>query len=171
MRPKGKLFALLAVFAAIGLVTASGAFTTVDADRTATVDVNGDAAALLQMNASNAANGAYASSGNNQVTIDFNNGNSGLNPNAVTTISLVFNITNQGTQPVDVTVDDSNISDTDLTDSEFKIFHGTAPGDDIETSSETLDSGEQISIGFKIDLTDVTSSTEFDINLDVFAEA
>ncbi|ERG92237.1 MAG: hypothetical protein J07HQW1_02272 [Haloquadratum walsbyi J07HQW1] len=47
MIPKGKLLALLLAFTAVGGLAATGAFTTVQADRTADVTAAGDSNALL----------------------------------------------------------------------------------------------------------------------------
>lgn len=124
MRPKGKLFALLAIFAAIGLVTATGAFTSVSATRTATVNVAGDADALLQLQPHNGNNGlgdgsvgsstGYADIQSDELVINLgrfdgsgNAVNTGVNMNATTDIQGVFTITNQGTQDVWVNISDS----------------------------------------------------------------
>ena len=88
-RPKGKLFALLAVFVAIGLVTASGAFTSVEAERTVSVSTSGDGSALLQLEQVNT---DYTSITDNQLEISI----SSINLNAVSDLGVVFNITNNG---------------------------------------------------------------------------
>lgn len=111
MKPKGKLFALLAIFAAIGLVTATGAFTTVSAARTAEVNVAGDGAALLKIGpVSGSANSdttpasggnPYFQVSNGEATIDLSN----VNLNAQTSLVDVFLIENQGTQTVTVWIE------------------------------------------------------------------
>jgi hypothetical protein len=101
MKPKGKLFALVAVFAAIGLVTATGAFTSVQAQRTADVNVAGDANALLQLTPAS----PHASiGGNGQLSIAVDN----LNNDARTDLGPVFNITNNGDDEVTVQIADES---------------------------------------------------------------
>lgn len=119
-RLKANLFALLAIFLAIAMVTATGAFSSVSATRTAEVNVAGDGAALLQLqpypgpNGYNPSDGGsltnsegYAQLTNGELQInllgDFDGDGvigAGVNNNATTDIQAVFNITNQGTQSV-----------------------------------------------------------------------
>lgn len=196
MRPKGKLFALLAVFAAIGLVTASGAFTTVEADRTATVNVEGDSSALLGISAADTNNGnAYASTSGDGLTIQFTTGNSGdgLNPDAQTSIGYVVNVTNQGTQDVtlsagysddnaDFTTLDGDI--TSASDSDFFLYNNTElNGDDVTVSGNTLtpldnqdntvtlSPGDTVSLGVYVDTTGIGSSSSFDVTITLEASA
>jgi len=123
---KGKLLALVAVFAAIGLVTATGAFTTVSAERTATVGVAGDDNALLALDEGVASDGGvsanaddYIDTENGQLQIDLagsDAGASGINLRADTDVKNLFTISNQGTQPVAVYVtpeDDEGNGDAD----------------------------------------------------------
>lgn len=163
MRPKGKLFALLALFAAIGLITASGAFTTVSAERTADVNTAGDGSALLALEPhQSSANGAgqYAvNNTNNQLELQLtpDEGATGVNLNAVTEIELVFNITNQGNQEVDVSIIKQGAN------SEYVEFYaGTASSpfnNQIDNSSgvETLSPGDTAQISMKIDTTTASS--------------
>jgi hypothetical protein len=162
-KPKGKLFALLVIFAALVLVAASGAFTSVQAERTAQVDVASDADAFLALSANTSNNNgvAYASNNaganDNQLSINLTssmNGGDGVNPNSVTTADHVFIIQNQGTQPVDVYLEQSDTVDDSVL--EF-YYNGTtatpsATGS-LEGSSNavTLEAGEQVSAGVKVD--------------------
>lgn len=159
MRPKGKLLALLAIFAAIGLVTATGAFTTVSAERTVNVNVAGDSAALLQIEANaTSPNGAYAATNGNQFQIDLSSNNadfggaftgSGVNDEALTRIDHVFNVTNQGTQAVEVTV-------TGLPNGLIFYLGGdhTAPLTSASSATRTINPGETLSIGVQVDTRD-----------------
>jgi len=194
MRPKGKLFALLVVFTAIGLVTATGAFTTVQADRTAQVNVAGDSAALLaiQPNESNGGNGVdgsnYVQTGDT-ITIDFdgtddsdlgNEGANGLNGNAKTVFGSLLNITNQGTQPVEInmsvsvtTNDVSGISDNSKISNSI-IIKNTSDGTDLTSDSVTLDTGNTMTIDFIADLRDDNgakiTSGNFDLTITITAD-
>jgi hypothetical protein len=161
-RPKGKLFALLAIFAALTLVAASGAFTSVQAERTAQVDVAGDADAFLALAPNGTSpNGGYATgsagANNNQLSINLTQtgaGGQGVNPNAVTTADHVFNIQNQGTQPVTVYLDPAGNAPAGV----LTFYHngttaaqsssGTISG---STNAVTLGTGEKVSVGVKID--------------------
>ncbi|MFB6360163.1 MAG: hypothetical protein ABEH59_02465 [Halobacteriales archaeon] len=96
-RPKGKLFALLAIFAAIGIVTATGAFTSVQAERTMDISVVGDASANLAL--TDAGNG-YVDTSGNQISLSFNE----VNIRADTDFGAVLDITNNGPNQVYVQI-------------------------------------------------------------------
>jgi hypothetical protein len=161
MRPKGKLFALFAVFAAIGLVTASGAFTTVTADRTVSVNVAGDSNALLGITP----NSEYGSENSDGVVVlEFDNpaGTSGVNANATTTVDEILTLTNNGdsTVALNISADDSRIS-----------FYNTTDGTGSDANTTSLTSGGTHDVGIKIDTTNDGNSTEFDANVTIVANA
>ena len=153
MGRKGKLFGLLAVLAAIGLVTASGAFTTVSAERTASVNVAGDANALLALDPTSGPNGqTYADVSNGQLELDLANGSAaGVNPNAKTTVTSVFRITNQGTQKVSVKISDSGDNSDAVTFYNSTDAKRTDGG--LESSEAALAPGESIVVSIEIDTT------------------
>ncbi len=103
MIPKGKLLALLLAFTAVGGLAATGAFTTVQAERTAEVNVDGDANALLQITpVPDPDNSDFISENNTgsetfQISLDDN-----VNARASTSAEDLVNITNNGEEPVDV---------------------------------------------------------------------
>ena len=144
MRPKGKLFALLAVFGAIGLVTASGAFTTVEAQRTADIDVAGDSSALvaIQENTS-AGNGDYLQGDGEEAQLEFNSSSAvsgdGINQNAESNVEDVCTITNQGSQAGAV-----NISKTGASNGEHVAFY-TLDIDASQTNGAGFTGGDLIS--------------------------
>ena len=91
----------------------TGAFTSVSADRSVDVNVEDDADAYLALTkatdsgGSNKPNAVYFDNSGDEHAVDFgDSGNSGLgvNPNADTVAESVFQIENQGTQPVDVSL-------------------------------------------------------------------
>jgi hypothetical protein len=109
MIPNGKILAVLMMFGAVGTLAATGAFTTVEAERTADVDVAGDANALLAITpAEDPENSSFIqqSDTSNQafeIVLEGNDGNAdGLNTNSTTTAQNIFNITNNGEEDVDV---------------------------------------------------------------------
>lgn len=92
------------------IATGTGAFTSVQAERNVSVQVAGDANALLRIAPSDGPNGAYATgSDDGALSLDFteSNGNvdgEGVNQDAVSYFDEVFVIENQGTQEVELTV-------------------------------------------------------------------
>lgn len=107
---------LLAIIGAVGgagaVVNGTGAFTTVQADRDVSVTVSEDALAYLAIDDTGNDNAEYvtedATSGEFGIDLDGNNttsgGGSGVNTDAVTVIEDLFEVRNQGTQAVDVSV-------------------------------------------------------------------
>jgi hypothetical protein len=184
-RPKGKLFALLAIFAALTLVAASGAFTSVQAERTAQVDVADDANAFLALAPNSSVgnnNGDYATgtagANNNQLSINLTGANamgSGVNPNAVTTADHVFNIQNQGTQEVRVYLEVANNAPAGV----LTFYHnGTSdlPSDSgsLQGSGNyvTLGTGDKVSVGVKVDTRNYNGGTgSFTEQVTIHAEA
>jgi hypothetical protein len=166
MGRKGKLFGLLAVFAAIGLVTASGAFTTVSAERTASVNVAGDANALLALEPADTPNGdEYAGTSNDQLEIELATENAeGVNPNAVTEIDSVFRITNQGSQEVNVSISDSSSSDN----SDAVTFHNGSTN--LESGGKDIGTGESIIVSIRVDTTETDGTSLID-EITITAEA
>jgi hypothetical protein len=165
MRRKGKLFGLLAVFAAIGLVTASGAFTTVSAERTASVNVAGDESALLALEPADTSNGeAYARTSSGQLEINLANGSAaGVNPDAKTSIASVFRITNQGTQKVSVTVEDDGDNPDAVT-----FYSGTT---NLETNGTEVAAGDSIVVRIEVDTTGVSGTPSLVDTITINAEA
>lgn len=159
MGRKGKLFGLLAVFAVVGLVTASGAFTTVSAERTATVNVAGDSNALLAIDPTDGPNGGgaaekgYARIQDGELEINlagYNTSATGVNPSATTNVASVFRITNQGTQNVTVTISDSGNNSDAVTF--YNSTEAPTPGG-IESNGVVLSPGESIVVSIEVDTT------------------
>ena len=95
----------------------TGAFTSVNADRTAKVNVSGDSAALLSLDASSGTNSDYATqTGTGEVRVELDGSDDvyadadGVNPDAVTKILETFAVQNNGTQPVAVHVPPESVS-------------------------------------------------------------
>jgi hypothetical protein len=155
----------------------SGAFTSVQADRSVSVNVAGDDSALLALEpCESSPNGDYASIGEDgQFTLDIPN----LNGNAFTRIDDVFKITNQGTQPVvvyiqelgvntvaaDIGVKEDEIDDSDLpTESDgpsgsgidgpdvYDVSDPGGPG--YNTLGIKIKEGESVKLGVYVDTSD-----------------
>lgn len=176
MRPKGKLFALLAVFTAIGLITATGAFTTVTAERTAEVNVAGDDSALLQLDEPAGIDEGAVSESNGVAEIDLtstNLGASGINPDAVTTLTPLLNVTNQGNDDTTLNVTVSTVTTGGTGVSGANVTAVDSSG--TEFSDTSLGTGNTTQFGLKIDLTDIDQSdlngaNELTITIEISAE-
>jgi len=143
-------------------MTGTGAFSSITAERSAEVSVAEDANAYLAMEpAANSPNGegGYASqTSSGELALDFtgdyaaDNGGGGVNANAVTDVDRVFNITNQGTQPVAVWVEDGGVSEV--------MFYQDADGTTIEDSSNaaTVAPGETVQVSVEFDTTSLNAS-------------
>jgi hypothetical protein len=165
----------LATGSAFGIGT--GAFTSVEADRTVDVSVAGDDSALLSLDPCDTTtrpNGEYASiDGDGQFRLDVPN----LNANAFTEIDNVFEVTNQGTQAVVIYVKEygNNTAAADIgarTDElipstngvEGQSGEGINGSDVVDVSAPStpgygnigirLDTGESIKLGVYVDTSD-----------------
>jgi hypothetical protein len=165
MKPtKGKLFVLLAIIGAIGLVTATGAFGSVTAQRVADVSVSGDDAALLGLQAGSGFGSSYVT-GTDEISIDLTN----VNTNSTSEFPNAINITNRGSDDVAVNISATG-ANTDaiafaVEQSELDDSPGT-PSADLnwpETQAYRIDGGgkpidlqpgESIQVSFYIDTAD-----------------
>lgn len=169
--PSGKLLGLVALFAAIGIITATGAFTTVAAERTAQIDVAGDASGLLALEPTDAPDGVYArldsgSDGAEVLTIDFSQvDGAGVNDEATTDLVDVFTITNNGQQTVVVSIEDYDYDsngDPESTpeDDAVTFYNGTLSGvghadDGLESNTVELAPGDTVTVSIYVDTRDV----------------
>jgi len=126
-------------------ILGTSAFTSVSAERTVSVAVAGDASAFLGLDATNAANGAYASEqgDDGELVLDFGDiseqsrddrfesGGSGVNQNAVTDFKDVFRVRNQGTQPIEVELKDENAGDVLHTNDPWDADGADTDSDDV----------------------------------------
>ena len=177
MIPKGKLLALLLVFTAVGGVAATGAFTTVQAERTADVTATGDGDALLQITA--APNTEFAANSTDaETSITAND----VNLDAETLDDDVLRITNNGNDPVtiDIQVQSGSSADvafyvqedevsvpggnsaTTLTD-DFNDVPSSSAGDryviDSQSDGVTIGTGDQVSVGLFLSVDDAASNS------------
>ena len=91
----------------------TGAFTSVSADRSVSVQVADDADAFLSMEPSSGPNGDYASSNDGELVVQLDGSDEtppgdGVNDDAVTELFDVFRIRNQGTQTIYLYITDSS---------------------------------------------------------------
>jgi len=129
-----------------GVVFGTGAFTQVEAERTVDVEIADDANAFLQITSED---DNYTDTTGNALSITLNSSSgadgSGVNDNAVTTIDPIVNITNQGTQPVDIMVDGApqGVNLTNLPANGVGVGDGVDVGINISTdASRPVNGGE-----------------------------
>jgi len=181
MRSKGKLLALVVIFLAVGVVTGTGAFSTVEAQRTADINVAGDSGALLGLEAGTSGL-IRSTNGEIEITLDGNSNAGGVNANAITTVdeSKFLNITNNGGQNtvvigvqyttstnVDVyfvvdgsAVNDNSTGSLDQVGNVQTSLIDTTTKYPIQNNTVELAPGETVSVGIVIDVGDVASGTE-----------
>ena len=139
MIPKGKLLALLLAFTAVGGLAATGAFTTVQADRTADVTAAGDSNALLAIDPASNTEFASNDSGDSQVELVFQDpeDSTGVNLDAETLDDEVIKITNNGNDEVTVFATASTQNNADL---KFYVEQGDVKnvGEDAVTLKENV---------------------------------
>jgi hypothetical protein len=148
-----------------GALIGTGAFTTVEAERTVNVSTAGDASAFLTLQPADGSNGAYANQGgDNDDTVQINlnadadaeDDAAGLNEDAKTTIANIVTVTNNGTQavrPLSLSITDSD--GTAFTD----VFSFTSNGDTStkydngdDILSDDLGTGESVNFGIVVNL-------------------
>lgn len=101
------MLALGATSAAGAAALGTGAFSSVEANRLAEVEVVNDEDAYLSIQSTDEPNGEYAEERGDTLVIAMDDGNNevdgtGVNPEALTVARNVFEIQNQGTQPINV---------------------------------------------------------------------
>jgi len=154
----------------------SGAFTSVSAARSVNIDVVGDESAYLSLApCEDSPNGVYAEITDGTFTLNIPN----LNANAFTRIDDVFKITNQGTQPVvvyiqefgantvaaDIGVKEDELTGTSLPNETDGPGGNGIDGDDVYDVSGPggpgygnlgikIDEGESVKLGVYVDTSD-----------------
>lgn len=121
MKRRNVLAALGALSAGGAVVTGTGAFTSVSANRDVTVQVADDANAFLALRGIGP-NKPYTETSNGTLGIDLTSDNAtgaggqGVNTNAVTVFAELFEVQNQGTQEVEVEITPLTFVDTNSGD-------------------------------------------------------
>ncbi|QWC18720.1 hypothetical protein [Halorubrum sp. 2020YC2] len=141
----------------------TGAFTSVTANRQVDVKVAEDANAYLGLQNSGDANDPYFDASGDEYSVDFNSipddttngtaGGSGVNPNADTIAESVFQIVNQGTQEVTVSLSgDGDVSTQGRSTSVSAPSNDgiNASLSDDEAGDATLSPGDSIDVDFAI---------------------
>jgi hypothetical protein len=166
-----KYLAAIGSLAAGGAAAAgTGAFTSVEADRTVNVAVADDANAYLGLATTSSPNSQdYVDDSGQQIVLNLDetdNGGSGFNADAETRIDDLLQVTNQGTQTINVWVtlsggtefDDDTLYfyPGDATDTALNNGEGNDDGNDVLA----LTPGESAKLGVLVELGDVSDVTE-----------
>lgn len=168
-RPKEKLVALLAIMVAIGLITATGAFASVTAERTVNISTVGDGSAQLQLTS---ANPNLASITNDQLVISI----STINLEAKSDLGVVFNITNNGNDnlgTVYIADDDSEAPAGYSIGTNDRVSYRDAADVNIESSANatTLAVGNTLGVKMVINTEGVVSTGDLNVgNIVIVAE-
>lgn len=182
---KRRLLATLCTAASGSTIIGTGAFTSVEANRDAGVQVADDSSAYLTVTENDTSNGGkYAQTGSNgKIAVNFNEvtggdaGASGLNDDAVTIIRDVLTAKNQGTQRVPVRIAgmpdgmSAFADDFDGVESQYEPF-GVILNANIGTSNiPLLDPGDSLDeVGSNFKTGDAGSNLD-DFDNDIVIEA
>lgn len=157
-------------------VLGSGAFTSVEANRTVTVEVADDTEAFLALIPTT----EYATLQNGLFTLDISSSNptdaggTGVNANAETIIKDAFKIENRGTQTVQPTFEGGSSDGIEVTVSDVTddLTVTIAPSEDADLIDMILDPGEAVSYDVTVFAGEgATSETGIDELITVVAEA
>ena len=163
---KSKIFALVLIFAAIGVAAGTGAFTTAEADRTAEVNVAGDANALLGIEEATNTNGnefVTTDGETGQVVMNLSGVNSsrgGVNADAATDLGNVLNLTNNGEETIQVKVELST-QDVAAGSAHFYVGNSSDPSGtgDADANAEGVDLESVGNSQFESNVANTTNST------------
>jgi hypothetical protein len=155
----------LGAIAAGGAAIGTGAFTSTEADRSVSVSVADEDQAYLALSPTQADNATFAtqdSGTNNQIAIDINDAagteknGEGVGLHSVYEFDNVFQVENQGTQEVEVTISELSDSDfdPDATGLTVQFYPGTDAGSPLHDTPVTLGTGKSRSIGIKVETAD-----------------
>ena len=155
---RNTIIGLGTVAAGAGIISGSGAFDSVEANRSFEVSVSGDAGALLGLEATNdtiAGMESGGAGGNDVIFFEINDaeagGDAAVNENAVTEFFDAFSVTNNGGQDVNVSIElPGSVSGIAFTLADER---GDANPTDLTSESYELTSGESISVDLTIDTT------------------
>ena len=151
----------------------TGAFASVEADRSVSVKVAGDQSAYLGLEDTS----AYADMSGKELVLDFSangSGGAGINADSVSTFDGVFKITNNGPNDLDITIDKSGLANPDrwhfVPKEVYEEYSGNYPEDSFypswddfqgydstNASGGGLSPGESTLVGVAIDARDRSS--------------
>ncbi|ELZ00930.1 hypothetical protein C482_08718 [Natrialba chahannaoensis JCM 10990] len=164
------LIGLGTIVAGGGAALGTGAFDTVEADRSVNIETAGDDGALLGLEILS----ETLTGGENADVIEFDLDT--LNVNAITTFEAAFEITNNGTNPVTVSIEDDEGENLLGTNGDPMTFdHDSLGSDDteIELGTEGDDNDQTIALDviFDIETTDAEAEIGIPEEITIVAES
>lgn len=175
MNRRSVLKAFAGIGAGAGAIFGSGAFASVEATRSVNIQTSGDSSAQLGLSGSGEIM-TTESSGGTVIKLD----DTDLNNNAVTRYNGAIDVTNNGESQVSFTINDPNSTGTvgpnannNVLDFEIGSSSGgtlnLSDGDSVVTNSETLSTGETVTIDIVInnkngDVSNLPGTIEFVAN-------
>ena len=151
MNRRNVLIGLGAVAAGGGAALGTGAFSSVEADRTVNISTAGDSSALLSLTLDTASyNGLSDTSGsdsgpNNENTIQIDL--ESINDNAVTTFDDALIIENNGNNSVDLSINDDSLNGVTFTLNDSSVKADAADDTDQTTADIEVDTTQSVSDG------------------------
>jgi hypothetical protein len=143
------LIGLAAIFSGGGVIAGSGAFSTVEAQRTVDVSTTGDSSSLLALSGNtNSIVDTETVAGSDLLTIE----NSELNERALTTFDDAFVVGNNGTNNVDFYVKPSAVQVQDTNGNTVNIIDFKYNGSSIVGSSNSVGIGTGVSANISISI-------------------
>lgn len=144
--------------AGAGVIGGSGAFDSVEANRSFEINVSGDAGALLGLAATNsiiAGTTPGGAGGNDIIYFELNDaeagGDAAVNESSLTEFFDVFSVTNNGTQDIDLSIElPTAISGVAFT---LASERAAAAPTDLASQNYTLAAGSSISVDLQVDTT------------------
>jgi len=181
---RNALLGLGTLIAGGGAVLGTGAFTTVEAERTVSVETAGDASAFLGFSSLNE---DVVDDSGDLIEINLDGSSSddadGINQNARSRFEGLVQVTNNGADEINSLTFSFDVTGTDSNDDHeaaLSITHGDdtlEDGDNIlsdDYADSTLGTGESVDFGIEIDLLDSgisDISDDAEINLTITADA
>lgn len=164
-----------------GAVLGTGAFSSVQTDRSVSVSVANEDQAYLGISPTTGNNATFTrqdSGTNNKISFDIDDASGthddgeGVGLNSVYEFDNVFQIENQGTQEVEVSIGELKDTDFDPNVSGLTIqfYPGSNAGSPLHTNPVTIGTGNSQNIGIKIKTID-PAVNEFDADATVNADA
>lgn len=167
------LVGLGGIVAGSGALFATGAFTTVQAARTVTIETAGDASAFLALTPARDDEAFVGETSDGRIEINLDGSEtsaSGINRNARSRFDNLVAVTNQGTETIEFLgfefdVDGADQDDDDVEDA-LRITSGDATidangtenlldeSDEGDAGDDELDPGESVPFGIEVDLLD-----------------
>ena len=170
------LIGLGSLVAGGGALLGTGAFTSVEADRTVSVETTGDASALLALtpadhddDQSTDDNPYVTGSDDGQIQINLDGSiegeetnATGLNENAKTVFNELVAITNNGTEAVDslsFSISTDGGADASLLS---VIYDGSPVSNDTDVLDSPINAGDDVTFGLEVDLLGDSTSDDLD---------